>query len=436
MIAGDTAGHTQFPYRLIAALGLGQIVAWGSFYYVFVSARDPIATEFGWTKGQLDGALTVVLAVGGLCSYVRGRWIDLYGGRRLMVAGALAGSMLLAGWSQMSHLWQFYAICAGIGVVSSMTLYEAVFAVVARLLGPDYRRGIIVITLFGGLASTVFVPLTQALVDAHGWRVALRVLAVLQLPFCAGIPYLVLRNRETPLPPTPATDTHPRSRPTAQTTRPSIRPALRHPAFWLLALSFVSYAFMFTSLVFNVVPMLREAGYTTGEAVAAYACIGPSQLAGRVAVLTLERYLSLTVAGLIGTLLPVAAVAVLATLAPHSPMVFVFAITFGTGMGIKTIVQATAAPEFLGRAGYGALQGALMVPVALAQAGTPFLAARIWQLDGNYDLLELLLLGAAAISAASFLLAARLRPTAAPQDRRPSPLVVDDRSDDPAAAPT
>ena len=70
---------------------------------------------------------------------------------------------------------------------------------------------------------------------------------------------------------------------------------------------------------------------------------------------------------------------------------FVFAVAFGTGMGIKTIVQATAAPEFLGRAGYGALQGALMFPVYLAQAGTPLLAAWIWQIHGNYDLLEIVL---------------------------------------------
>ena len=168
----------------------------------------------------------------------------------------------------------------------------------------------------------------------------------------------------------------------------SIRPALAHPVFWLLALSFVSYAFMFTSLIFNLVPMLRESGYTTGEAVAAYACIGPAQLAGRVAVLTLERFISLTVAGLIGTLFPVVAVIILMTLQPHSPLVIVFAVSFGTGMGIKTIVQATAAPEFLGRAGYGALQGALMFPVYLAQAVSPLLAAWIWQLDGQYDLLR------------------------------------------------
>ena len=180
--------------------------------------------------------------------------------------------------------------------------------------------------------------------------------------------------------------------------------------FWLLALSFVSYAFMFTSLIFNLVPMLRESGFTTAEAVAAYACIGPSQLAGRFAVLTLERFISITATGLIGTLFPVLAMIILITLRPHSPLVFVFAIAFGIGMGVKTIVQATAAPEFLGRARYGALQGALMFPVYLAQAGAPLLAAWLWQLHGNYDLLESVLLLMAGVSAVAFVLAARLRP--------------------------
>lgn len=397
----------RFPYWLVSALGVGQIVAWGSFYYVFVSVRAPMSDEFGWTRAQIDGAVSVVLAVTGLCSYARGRWIDRSGGRQLMITGAIAGGALLLAWAQISALWHLYAISVGIGVVSAMTLYEAVFAVVARMLGPEYRKGIIVITLFGGLASTVFVPVTQVLVDAHGWRDALRLLAVFQMPICAGIPYLLLRDREDPH----ATVAIGQRR----TTATSIRPALVHPVFWLLVLSFVSYAFMFTSLVFNIVPMLREAGYTSAEAVAAYACIGPSQLAGRVTVLTLERFISLPAAGMIGTLLPVAAVLVLGVLEPHSPVVFVFAVAFGTGMGIKTIVQATAAPEFLGRTAYGALQGALMVPVYLAQALTPLLAAWIWQLRENYDLLEVLLLIAAGTSAASFLLATRLRTPTTPR---------------------
>lgn len=388
----------RFSYPLVSALGLGQLVAWGSFYYVFVSLTDPMTAELGWTKTEVNGALSVVLATTGVCSYARGRWIDRYGGRMLMVFAAFCGAGLLFLWSRATQLWHLYAIGVGIGIVSAMTLYEAAFAVVARMFGADYRRAIIIITLFGGLASTVFVPLTHYLVDAQGWRNALTTLAVIQLPFCAGIPYFVLRGRETS-----HNDAHPTTTSSATT---SIRPTLAHPVFWLLVLSFVSYAFMFTSLIFSLVPMLRESGYTPAETVAAYACIGPSQLAGRVAVLTLERFIGLTVAGMIGTLFPVLAMVVLITLRAHSPLVFLFAIAFGTGMGIKTIVQATAAPEFLGRASYGALQGALMFPVYVAQALSPLLAAWIWQLRGRYDLLQGVLLVMAGVSAASFLLAA------------------------------
>lgn len=399
----STSGANRFPYWVVSALGVGQIVAWGSFYYVFVSVRAPMSAEFGWTKAQIDGALSVVLAVTGLCSYARGRWIDRYGGRLMMITGAGAGAALLVAWSRISALWQLYAIAVGIGVVSAMLLYEAAFAVVARMLGDDYRRGIIVVTLFGGFAGTAFVPLTQFLVDRTGWRDSLVILAAIQLPVCAGIPYVLLRGREE----------GDRRWPGSDMAVPSIRPALAHPVFWLLALSFVAYAFMFTALVFNIVPMLRESGYTSGEAVAAYACIGPSQVAGRVAILTLERFISVTAAGLIGTLFPIAAVLVLAALTPHSPLVFVFAVAFGTGMGIKTIVQATAAPEFLGRASYGALQGALMAPVLLAQAVTPVLAAWIWEIDRGYRTLEVVLVAAACTSAAAFIAAARRHATGA-----------------------
>ena len=85
-----------------------------------------------------------------------------------MTLTACAGAALLIAWAHVSELWQLYTIIVGIGA--------------------DYRKAIIVITLFGGLASTVFAPLTTFLVDIHGWRDALKILAVIQLPFVAGIP--------------------------------------------------------------------------------------------------------------------------------------------------------------------------------------------------------------------------------------------------------
>ena len=51
-----------------------------------------------------------------------------------------------------------------------LTLYDAAFATLARLDGPAARRPISQITLLGGLASTVFWPIGDALARSLGWR--------------------------------------------------------------------------------------------------------------------------------------------------------------------------------------------------------------------------------------------------------------------------
>jgi hypothetical protein len=151
-----------------------------------------------------------------------------------------------------------------------------------------------------------------------------------------------------------------------------------------------------------------------GAAVAAYSLVGPSQVAGRIVVFALEKRINILVSGIVATLLPVAGIALLFLVVPGSPLVWLFAILYGAGMGIKTIVQATAAPELLGREGYGALQGALAAQFYVVQAATPFAAALIWQAAGGYDVVLKAVLGAAALSAAAFVAAILWKPRTAP----------------------
>jgi MFS family permease len=396
-----------FPWRLVLGLAFAQLVSWGVFFYAFAILTTPMGAEFGWSKAEMNGALSLGLAVTGMASFAVGRWIDRRGGRLLMVVGSIIGAILLALWSQITSLWQLYAIWVGIGIVSAMVLYEAAFAVVARALPKDYRRGITTITLLGGLASTAFIPLTQALVDLVGWRHALLGLLLIQLPVCTAIPWYLLRGKERPV--TPA-------RSVAEGRSGAVSRAMRHPTFWLLIVSFVSFALLFTALLFSLLPILDARGFSVGQAVAVYAVIGPSQVLGRMVLFAMERLLTVTMAGVCSTCLIVVAMVLLGGAQSESFGAFAFAVTFGIGMGVKTIVQATAAPEFLGREGYGALQGAIMTPVYVAQAAAPFAAALIWDIGGGHLFLERVLLVSAVVSVASFALAAfcaRSRPAIA-----------------------
>jgi MFS family permease len=402
MLLADTrAAVIPIPWVRILAIAFSQLVAWGTLYYAFAVVIGPMGAETGWTKPQMSGALSLGLAISGLSAYFVGRWIDARGGRGLMAAGALLGAVSLALWSRITDLWQLYAVWALIGIASAMTLYEAAFAVTARMIPGNYRRGITLITLLGGLASTVFIPLTHWLCENLSWRPALLVLALVELAICVTTALLVLPR---------ASD---QARAVASVTEPAERGMMlarvsRQPVFWLLVVSYLSYAFFYTSLLFNLLPMLESYGFAAAAAVGLYSLIGPSQVAGRLCVFVVDRLLPIAVAGLVGTLLPVAAMLVLMSIQPDSSLALLFPTLFGAGMGIKTLVQATAAPEFLGETSYGALQGMIMLPVLVAQAAAPFIAAYLWQATGGYGLLQSVLLMAAIVSALAFALAAWL----------------------------
>ena len=391
---------SRFRWGLVLPLAFGQLVSWGSLYYAFAVIAGPMSLDLGWSKPEVNGALSVGLGCTGIASFFAGRAIDRYGGRALMTLGSTAAALLLLMWSWIDALWQLYVIWGLMGMVFSTVLYEPVFAVMARELRDDYRRGIIVITLLGGLASTVFIPLTHVLVESLDWREALRVLALIQIPFGIVLHWFVL-------PGSGAGTTLARA-----ATRPKggVWKAARTPVFWLLAISYAAHSFMFTTVSFHILPLLTERGFAMAAAVAAYSIVGPSQVAGRMAVYALERRIKVSLAGTVATALPVAGIICLMLAQPGTPFLYVFAVLYGAGMGIKTIVQATAAPEFLGREGYGALQGTFAGINYAIQAATPFATALLWQATGRYDTVLWLLLAITAMSAAAFAGAVLLRP--------------------------
>jgi hypothetical protein len=171
---------------------------------------------------------------------------------------------------------------------------------------------------------------------------------------------------------------------------------------------------MFTGLMFHIIPLLLERGFAMPLIVAAYSVVGPFQVFGRVVVFSLERHIDARIAGFVGTSLPVFGMALLMSSGPGPSLIYLLAAFYGGGMGIKTIVQATAGPEVLGREGYGALQGTFAGINFVVQAATPFALAVLWAKLGNYDEVLWILFGSACVSAFAFLAAIAARPKAMP----------------------
>lgn len=367
------------PHWFITGLGIGQIVSWGSLYYSFPPIAEAMSRDLGYDKTQIYGATTIGLLIAALAAYPIGSAIDRGRGRAIMVTGSAAGGLLLAGWAHLESLPAFYLMFAGLGLAQAMTLYEPAFAVVARRFGPEARRGITALTLWGGFASTVFVPLIQFLLDRIGWRDTLLVLALTNLGLNAVLYGWIIDPRaDRPPPPKPAAaDGGKRTG--------IVRWALRQPAFWGIALAFTAYYATFSALTFHLYPILVERGLDMAAVVGIIAIIGPAQVAGRIVVWAFGSDLPVRIIGCaVAACFPVS-VGIL-WLAPTGLVTLaVFAVVHGMANGVMTIVRGLAVPEMLTREAYGALNGVLALPGTFAKALAPLAAALIWELGGSYD---------------------------------------------------
>lgn len=390
LAAGSASGTGRRPVGrpwFIVALGVGQIASWGSLYYSFPLIAEAMGRDLGYDKAQLYGATTIGLLLAALAAYPIGAAIDRGGGRAVMTLGSVAGGLLLAAWAWLDSLLAFYAMFAGIGLVQAMTLYEPAFAVVARRFGADARRGITALTLWGGFASTVFVPLIQLLLDQVGWRDTLLVLAGVNLVLCAGLyAWIIDPGADAPRPVAPRPD--PAARPAADGIdgRPHVlRWALGQPTFWAIAIAFTAYYCVFSALTFHLYPILLERGLDATAVVGVIAVIGPAQVAGRMLIWVFGANVPIRIIGVVvASAFPVA-IAIVWQIPPGLVSLAVFAVILGMANGVMTIVRGLAVPEMLTRQSYGALNGAISLPGTVAKALAPLLAALLWEIGHSYD---------------------------------------------------
>lgn len=189
--------------RLVSALGITQIFAWGSTFYLPAVLASPIARDTGWSLSAVVGGLSWGMLVAGLCSPIAGRLLDRHGGRVVLAFSSLMLSAGLLLMSTASSLWVYYLSWSILGLGMATGLYDSAFATLGTLLGERARGAITGLTLIGGFASTAGWPAMAALESWCGWRETCWVLAavhaVIGLPIhWLAVPKPVNVTREVP----------------------------------------------------------------------------------------------------------------------------------------------------------------------------------------------------------------------------------------------
>jgi predicted MFS family arabinose efflux permease len=357
-----THGHRRFV--VTTSIGIGQILAWGSSYYLLAVLAGPVVRSTGWSEAWVIGALSLGLLISGLVSPRVGHLIERFGGRPVLAASAVLLAIGLLIQAFAPNLATFMIAWLVIGLGMGAGLYDPAFGTVGRLFGENARSAITQITLFGGFASTVCWPLSALFVEQFGWRGTSLAYAAISIAVILPLYLLGIPREEQRLPPVRPADG---SAHAAARFRPGDRSALI-----ILALGLTVASVIMTVIAVHVLTLLQARGLTLAAAVGLGALIGPSQVGARVLEAAFGRRHHPVWSLLVST----AAVAIgLGMLLGPSSIIGAGIVLYGSGSGIRSIARGTVPLALFGREGYAVLMGRLAMPILIAQAASPSLGA-------------------------------------------------------------
>ncbi|MBM3082765.1 arsenite efflux MFS transporter ArsK [Chelatococcus daeguensis] len=360
-----------FPVWAIWALGLTQITGYGTLYYSFPVLAPAIAREFTLSEQWIFAALSASLLAGSLLAPTAGRWMDRVGAAWLMTIGSAAAALALVLCALAPGRVTFVTALLAMELTSCFVLYGAAFAAIVQAGSPQAQRSITHLTLIAGFASTLFWPLTSALHAHLSWREVYGVFAALNLGLCMPIHWALLRiarrgSRLAPSPPEVASVAGP-----AANEGSTLDARSRRTAFLLMLAGFAIEGFVLSALLMHMVPLMATLGLGAAGLFIA-TLFGPAQVASRLVNMLFGGRLAQTHLATVAAGLLTLGVAVLAATAPWLAGAVLFAVLFGLGSGLISIVSGTLPLELFGRDGYGARLGWVSAARQFTSALGPF----------------------------------------------------------------
>ncbi|MEV3989908.1 MFS transporter [Streptomyces sp. NPDC049837] len=388
--AATGTGDRSRPRAVLPALCATQITSWGIVYYAFPVLLPRITAGTGWSPATTTGAFSLALLVSAVVGIPVGRVIDRRGPHAVMTAGSVLAALALLAIAAAPNPAVFFIAWAAAGAAMAATFYHPAFAAVTRWWGPDRVRALTIVTLAGGLASTVFAPLTATLAEHLSWRATYAVLAAILAAVTIPAHALALR---APWPPAPAASPQ---LPAAQRPTAGTRP------FVLLSAAFALSGFAMYAVVIGLVPLLLERGASATAAAWALGLGGAGQTLGRTLYAAFARRTTATARTT--ALIAAGGATTLALALVPGPIALLTALAIAAGMvrGNLTLLQATAVADRWGTGAYGRLSGLLAAPVTVAAAIAPWasttLAHGLGSYPGMFGVLALTSLLAAALA--------------------------------------
>lgn len=389
-LPGQTREWDRHLMAVIASLGLTQIIGYGTLYYAFSILASDMAADLEWSVEWVFGVLSAALLAGGLMAPWIGIWIDRFGAGRVMTLGSGLAALALTACATATNNIVFVIALIAVEITANLVQYAAAFALLVQKYPLTAQRSITYLTLIGGFASTIFWPITTALHAQLSWQNVYYIFAAINLLVCLPIHAWLARGARQGK---ATTDTEVKVLP-GRLAGPA-----RHTGFVLMVIAFALQSLVASAILVHMVPLLSGLGLGATAALVG-TLFGPAQVLSRLTNMVFGGNLSPVTLATIASGLMCTAIGVLNSTAPSIVGAITFAILFGLGNGLFSIVAGTLPLVLFGSQGYGRLQGKITSARLTVSAVAPFaLAFGMTNIGIHWALAITMALGAGAIVA-------------------------------------
>lgn len=358
---------------LLPALALGQIVGWGTTYYMPSVLAPALMRDLGLSATEVYLGVTIMLVFGGLGSPLAGRLFDRFGAARFLPVGPVMiglGQLMFAAFPS-AVTWYGAWVSFGLAMAFGLTLTVNTF--LSRYVGPGARRQIGILALMVALAPTLFWPLTTMLEARFGWRAALAIYGLLQLCVLLPVQVWIAVHWSDRLVEPSSDETESEAAPP-----PPVLPVrTRTIAIVAMVITFMAQGFASWGLPLHVITLFQALGLDRATAVDVAAASGAAAIAARlIEVMLGQRIHPITTTGISIAVLSPMLVLLGSPLEPVTSA-WIFILVWSGANGILGVLRVTLPLYLFGADAYGTLMGRMSLPQNLAFAAAPAIFAMV-----------------------------------------------------------
>lgn len=372
---------------VVGSAGVIVLVVAATFFYGFGTIYNEVRAEFGWKNSETALAFSLRNEVGGIGAILVGIALDRVGPKRVLFVGITVAAGGVFAMSFMQEIWHFYVVMVVVALGSSAAAGQVGLTAVATWFQARRAFAMSIMTLGGGLGG-LFVVGIAWIVEAAGWRDALRLLALAMLVvgFALGV-----NVRSRPKDHHQLLDGEKRNPEDGDTPVAAaeqwgvpVMVALRSPAFLLLSLALLGSSFGFVSLVVHQIPYFEtQIGVSKSVAGSTIAIFTMLSIIGRVGFGWLaDRYPKrLMMAGAMASL---SIGLVVLGLAPNFWTAVVGVAIAAPGFGGTIPLRPSMTADYFGIKHFGTINGTVQFISTTGGAIGPWVVGYLVDVNGDY----------------------------------------------------